>query len=898
MRRLPALLSLVIAVPVAVTFGSVVGSGAPSPHPVVPHINHLQLAVAAAPHVAAPLVAQLPSPVASIAPENTASFRMVGLSWQHDPALRDLSAEIRVRTDGVWTPWQPTSSTDSGADGPSTEAQGAPRDATEPLWVDHADAVEARVISVTGPAPQGLRVDLINPGTSAADANPSGSTSGLQTAQAATTEPTIITRAQWGADESLRTTACPSGPEVTGAPQVAFVHHTATSNAYAPGDSAAIVRSIYAYHVLSNGWCDIGYNFLVDQYGQVFEGRYGGVDKAILGAHTGGFNTDSFGVAMIGTYNTVTPSAALETSLAQLIAWKLSLSYADPVGQATLTAADFSGSLYPTGTKVTFNVISGHRDADSTDCPGNAGYATLPALAQQVLQDMGAGLVAPASVITGRTVAANGNVAVTAGMLAAGSWQLTVQDTSGNTVRTISGNGAGTGTPSDIATSWDMTNDSGVPVPAGLYTMTLSSTQNGVSALPWSTPITIGGVFGSVDNAVPGGSKVEVTGYALRGVDTGTATVRVTVSAVTQGTGLATLPRTDIAATYAAYGSAHGFDVTVPATPGFHTVCVYGVNSDLGLPDSLLRCQGVTVLDFSIGPFNRLAGPDRYGTAVAIGQAAAPTSTTVVIASGLTMPDAVAAGPLAAHLRAPLLLTSTDSLPAADVADISERAATTAYLVGGTAVIDANVVADLQAAGITTITRLGGVDRYQTAALVAAQIGSANHAAIVVDGDNAHLIDGFTVGGIAGALGEPILMATTSGVPAFTSNELTALGITTTTVIGGSLPAAIVSSLPGGTAVAGADRYATSVAVASTFAAQVGAGTTVLADGDTSFPVDALSAAALGRPTLLVTPTALPAGVASWLATGASTTAVVAVGGPVAISDTVAGTAAGDANLT
>ena len=174
------------------------------------------------------------------------------------------------------------------------------------------------------------------------------------------------------------------------------MHHTVTTNTYGPGDSAAIVRSIYAFHVQGNGWCDIGYNFLVDQYGQIFEGRFGGVDKAVLGAHTGGFNTNSFGVAMIGTYSTVVPSPQLTNSLAQIIAWKLSLSYADPTGQATLRAADFSGNKFVTGTQVSFNVISGHRDADMTDCPGNQGYAMLPALRQQVLADMGAGLVAEA----------------------------------------------------------------------------------------------------------------------------------------------------------------------------------------------------------------------------------------------------------------------------------------------------------------------------------------------------------------------------------------------------------------------------------------------------------------------------------------------------------------------
>ncbi|MDQ1496443.1 MAG: hypothetical protein QOG69_2926, partial [Actinomycetota bacterium] len=431
----------------------------------------------------------------------------------------------------------------------------------------------------------------------------------------------------------------------------------------------------------------------------------------------------------------------------------------------------------------------------------------------------------------------------------------------------------------------------------GAYTLTLNSAQNGVQAVPWTTPVNVGGVFGSIDTAVPGPSKILVTGWALRGVDTGAASIRITVSAVDAGTFVADQPRDDVASSYPVYGSAHGFNATVAATPGFHTVCVYGVNSDIGLPDRLLRCQGVTVPDVVLGPFLRLAGTDRFGTAVAIGSAAAPTSTTVVIASGLAMPDAVAAGPLAAHLAAPLLLTATDALPASVVADLANRHATTAYLVGGTAVISAQVVAALQAAGVTNVVRLGGSDRFHTAALVAAQIGGGS-GAIVVDGNNAHLIDGFTIGGIAGHLGMPILMATAAGVPDVTSAELRSLGVTSTTVIGGSLPPAVVSALPGGSAVSGADRYATSVAVANAFAVQMGPGATVLANGATSFPVDALSAASIGRPTLLVMPTSLPAGVAAWLSASTTTTAVTAVGGSAVISDLVAGTAAGDAHLS
>jgi hypothetical protein len=797
LRKLLAVLSVAVAASAALIVVPVVTTGAAtsSPHPVVPAFSQIAMPVAvgapaatgqaAAATVVPAAFVRTPATetIAEIPAQDTTPFRLVGLSWTHDPAITALSAQVRVRSSGAWTDWQDLEKNDSGPDAGTPDARRAVRDATEPLWVGHADGVEARVVSVTGPAPRDVRVDLVDPGTSAADTRAGHTAAPLNVANAAAAQPAIITRAQWGADEKIRLGACPSGPEYTGAPKVAFVHHTVTGNSYGPGDSAAIVRSIYAYHVYGEGWCDVGYNFLVDQYGQIFEGRYGGINKAVLGAHTGGFNTNSFGVSMIGTYDTVTPSAALQASLAKLIAWKLSLSYANPLGRTTLTAATFSGSRYPTGTQVAFNVISGHRDADLTACPGNAGYAILPALRQAVAQLMVAGLVTPSATVTPRTKSANGSVRVTAGMLAAGDWQLLVQDGGGTTLKTLTGSGA------SVDATWDMTGPDGDPVAPGTYLLTLSSTQSGATAVPWSQPVTIG------------------------------------------------------------------------------------------------------------GPFDRLSGSDRYGTAVAVGDSAAATATTVVIASGQSAPDAVAAGPLAVHLSAPLLLTTPTSLPASVAADISRRHATTAFVVGGPAAVGPAVEDQLRSLGVTTVTRLGGADRFSTAALVAAQVGASGGQAFVVEG-NAGLTDGFTIGGIAGALGRPILMATSSGVPDVTSSALGSLGVTNTTVVGGRIPASVVSALPGGTQIAGADRYATSVAVAQALGSQLPAGPLLLANGAASFPADALTAAALGRPTLLVTPTSIPASVRAWLAASSGIPSVTAIGGPAAISDAVASTASGLAHVS
>ncbi|POX65450.1 N-acetylmuramoyl-L-alanine amidase [Streptomyces sp. Ru62] len=183
--------------------------------------------------------------------------------------------------------------------------------------------------------------------------------------------PRIVTRRGWGADESLRE----RGFVYTKKIKAAFVHHTATGNAYTCAQAPSVIRSIYRYHVKSMGWRDIGYNFLVDKCGTLYEGRAGGVAKAVLGAHTLGFNTDSMGIAVIGTYGTTKPSSAAVTAIARLTAWKLGLYGANPNGKTYLTSG--GGNLYPKGKNVRLNVISGHRDGFATECPGKRLYARL-----------------------------------------------------------------------------------------------------------------------------------------------------------------------------------------------------------------------------------------------------------------------------------------------------------------------------------------------------------------------------------------------------------------------------------------------------------------------------------------------------------------------------------------
>ncbi|MGW5653031.1 peptidoglycan recognition protein family protein [Streptomyces humi] len=183
--------------------------------------------------------------------------------------------------------------------------------------------------------------------------------------------PRIVTRRGWRADESLRE----KGFVYTGKVKAAFVHHTDSGNGYKCSQAASVIRSIYRYHVVSMGWRDIGYNFLVDKCGTIYEGRAGGVAKAVKGAHTLGFNSNSMGIAVIGSFDSHKPPAAAVTAVARLTAWKLGLFGANPKGKTYLRSG--GGNLYPKGKNVRLNVISGHRDGYATDCPGARLYAKL-----------------------------------------------------------------------------------------------------------------------------------------------------------------------------------------------------------------------------------------------------------------------------------------------------------------------------------------------------------------------------------------------------------------------------------------------------------------------------------------------------------------------------------------
>ena len=351
-------------------------------------------------------------------------FFVAGFTWAGGADLPDgVRIYLRVRENGTWSPWYLNEAADAGRDDRATSATGE-------FVTGGADAIQASVVGSSLPAglklalvpsrPQGEEVldadDLktteaaptpvieetaasqpqgaqVEPAATVPSASPAWGTqpaavpaavsvTAPAVAPAATTANglpvAVTTRAEWGANASYMSW----DPEYAKAGHV-VVHHTAGTNSYSAGQSASIVRGIYYYHAVTLDWGDIGYNFLVDKFGTVFEGRSGSVAAPAgtmsIGAHARGVNTGTMGISMMGDYSTVSPSDAQLSSVGKMAGWFLKRAgISDVTGWASLHV--WTTERYQAGSTISMPRILGHRDVGYTTCPGNVGYSKLGAI--------------------------------------------------------------------------------------------------------------------------------------------------------------------------------------------------------------------------------------------------------------------------------------------------------------------------------------------------------------------------------------------------------------------------------------------------------------------------------------------------------------------------------------
>ncbi|MER5795487.1 N-acetylmuramoyl-L-alanine amidase [Streptomyces sp. NPDC001980] len=331
---------------------------------------------------ASPAATDTTSPTGSSAPTDTATAT-TGTGASDTPTATDSASPTDTSTATGSTSATPSTGT-SASTSPSASPSASPT-----TWPSQLPTTSEAYPSCT---------------TSSAGSSASASPTPPDPMPAATVStvapPTVVTRAGWGADECARESGYPS---YGSAAKVMFVHHTDTTNDYSCADSPAIVRGIYAEH-LNQGWRDLGYNFLVDKCGTIFEGRFGGMALPVVGAQTYGFNTNSMGVAAIGTYTDLSggdstassftgaaPSQAMLGSIARIAAWKFGMIGVNPgTGTASLPEGASDSYGFTLGKSYSFNAISGHRNGFATDCPGNQLYNALSTIRSYAAGPVGA----------------------------------------------------------------------------------------------------------------------------------------------------------------------------------------------------------------------------------------------------------------------------------------------------------------------------------------------------------------------------------------------------------------------------------------------------------------------------------------------------------------------------
>ncbi|WP_084500122.1 NlpC/P60 family protein [Brevibacterium album] len=325
---------------------------------------------------------------------------VVGVSFEGES---DVTFEVRQKAGDSWGAWEDV----------DLESSGEGLAGSEPFVVIGAESVQIRALGEGG-TPSSTQLVLVDPKRSSYDAEavrkntpalpPAGGGEDAQQQDASlpaaadgteatnvsytpgtaavgntsvkkVSKPKIASRKEWGANESLKN----GSPSIAPSVKAAVVHHTAGANGYSAEDVPSILRGIYSFHTKGQGWSDVGYNVLADKYGRLWEGRAGGLDKAVVGAHAARYNTGTFGISVMGSYESKAPPQKTIDAVNHAIAWKLSL---DGVSADSTTTVN--------GKRI--KTVVGHRDVGQTACPGQAFYSEMGDMRKAIskMQDGGA----------------------------------------------------------------------------------------------------------------------------------------------------------------------------------------------------------------------------------------------------------------------------------------------------------------------------------------------------------------------------------------------------------------------------------------------------------------------------------------------------------------------------
>ena len=601
-------------------------------------------------------------------------FQTVGATWPAEISADVPELQFRARAvDGTWSTWTHLEPNEDGPDSGSAVV------GTQPAYVGQSDAVQLATVDPAKSVPNGVELRLVS---SDQVASSEAQTAGTMDATARVNAPTVVTREQWGAAPQC---ADPEGgPTWFGAPgglKGAIVHHTVNPNSYTtPAQAMQAIRNDQAFHQDTNGWCDIGYNFLVDKWGNIYEGADRSIEQPIIGAHAAGYNTGTVGVAMLGTFTDVAPPAAMLTGVSKIAGFRLAQYGIDPATTATFSRPDGTG-------RKTLPRVFGHRDVGATECPGNLGYPQLGTIraetadwAQQYADAglsstsriSGANRYATSAAISKTTFAAGVPVAYVASgtdfpdalsaAAAAGTLDGPVLLTRPDSL------------PAETATELDRLNPARIVVVGG-ETAVSTSVQNGLAAYS------------------PDVSR-------LRGANRSATSAAISADTFQPGVDVAFVANSrnfpDALSGAAAAGVLGGpvllvDDDSIPAA----------IADELGrLSPSRIVVLGATgvvsaevetqLAQFTAGNVSRLGGSNRWETSAAISASTfQPGVDVVFLASGRNFPDALSGAAAAGSLGGPVLLTMEDTLPSAVAAELERLDPARIVVLGGsTAVFD------------------------------------------------------------------------------------------------------------------------------------------------------------------------------------------------------------------
>ncbi len=638
---------------------------------------------------------------------------LIGAEVEHP----DHAVEFRVRRAGAWTPWEAFAFVDDHGPDPGTrEDQRSRPNVSDPVWIGPSERLQVRARPGAGEVGL-LVVDSIG-GDGLGWMPPESRVSPGPAAYAAAAKPPILSRASWGADESLRKYV----PWYSSRVRFAIVHHTAggsNANSYTREEADDVVRAIYAFHTESRGWDDIAYNFVVDRYGTVYEGRSGGITEAVGGSHAAGFNGGSTGIALLGDFDVAQPPTEALLALEQLLAWKLDLHHVDPLGETTEVAGSGSSTRADEHEHVTLPTVFGHRTTNTTSCPGDNLVSQLDGIRDHVSQ------IGLPKAYGGPTryrhqpqagIRPTWDVSFTEPL----EWQLRITDEDGNLVRGTGGSGA-----TQVARGWDLRDADGELVAPGEYRATLEAWQASdpeVVITPVDTAFFVTAPADRVAGQDRIATAVEVSRWGFS-----SARRAVLASSVSYADALVATPLAGSLSAPVLLVPPDGIpQLVLDELERLHTEKVYIVGGTARIPAGVepqLEELGFEVV--------RHAGANRYETAAKVADVVRTreSSTEVLVAlgdhpiEGRAFPDALSAGSFGAHLGLPVVLTESGSLPEPSRAFLAKRTwKDGATIFGGTGAVSAEVEAQIAAAARAATTRIAGSDRFDTSARTADEL--------------------------------------------------------------------------------------------------------------------------------------------------------------------------------